>query len=349
MGNTQTGHGELLARYQRWMRVQRDNKDSTVKLKTKETQKFLRWLDDKDVDIDDVDQDTLNQYVDECRERYSPNTMVTVTANLRTLLIHFLDKGLELKTAKPKPPDRDKTPLTRDEVDQIFETAKSDPLAEAILKTLYYTGVRRFELENMDLRDVDFDRRRITIRYGKNDEERVVNIATDCALALQRYIERRPAPQQGHEEALLLTRKGERIKRSTIRTIVKRHAAKAGIERHVYPHLFRITMITHMAEAGLSPKEIQAQSGHKTIKTLLGYIQHTPQRMRNAYDGVFESDEFNAPEPDEDVLQSYEEVYKKKLLKKYSVGEIDVDTLHNLLSSIESAGGQPTHVDMAYG
>lgn len=349
MGNTQTEQRNILARYKRWMRVQRNNKDSTVKLKGKETEKFLRWLDGEDVDIDDVDQDTLNKYVDHCRERYSPNTMVPLTANLRTLLIHFLGKDLELKTAKPRAPDRDKTPLTQDEVHQMFEAAKNDPLAEAVLKTLYYTGVRRSELENIDIQDVDFNRRHITVRHGKNDSYRVVNITTNCALAIQGYLEHRPTPKEGHEQALFLTRQGERIKRGTIRSIVKRHAAKAGINRHVYPHLFRITMITHMAEAGLSPKEIQAQSGHKTMKTLLGYVQHTPQRIRNAYDQVFEPDELDAPQPDDDIIQRHEEVYKKKLLRKYLDGEIDSEVLGKMLSSIESADKPRFHVDMAYG
>ena len=90
------------------------------------------------------------------------------------------------------------------------------------------------------------------------------------------------------EKAIFLSPTGKRVSDSYIRNIVKIYAAKAGIEKTIYLHKFRITHITHMAEANLDIKEIQAQSGHRDIGTLMGYIHHTTERIRRAYEKAFE-------------------------------------------------------------
>ena len=348
MGNTQEKYGDLLERYKRWMRVERDNSESTVKQMIMHTRHFMEWIEREGVNIKDVGQDTVNKYLEECREKYHPNTMVAITANLRKLFIYFLGKDIHIKMVQPKAPDRDKTPLTREEIERIFEVAKEDALTEAIMKTLYYAGVRQAELRNLDLSDVDFYRLQITVKHGKNDVHRVVNITNDCAIAIQRYIVKRPAPKEGHEDALFLTRDGERLKRGTVRYLVKKYAAKAGIKKYVYPHKFRITMITHMAEAGLSPKEIQAQSGHKNLSVLLGYVQHTPQRIRSAYDKAFETEEISIPKTG-DFMEKAGETYKKQLLKKFLEGEINGKMLDNLMKSMEQNDDGHKNKDIAYG
>ena len=307
----------------------RNNSDKTVELMLKYTKWFLEWLEANGLDIEDVTQDIVNDYIVYCKERYSKNTLVTITANLRKLLIHFLKKkDLEIKV--------DKTPLTIEEVNAIFEAAKENPLDEAILKTLYYSGIRKIELVSLDIEDIDFENLKITVRHGKGETYRRVNITKDCAMAIRRWLTVRPQPEKGHEKALFISVHRKRISESYIRDMVKRYAAKAGIEKIAYPHKFRITNITHMAEHGLDIKEIQAQSGHKDIKTLMGYIQYASDRIRKSYEKVFErNDDFipNKPKLHETELDI--NYYKKLAFKRYLDGEIDRETLNTILRTFE--------------
>ena len=237
-----------------------------------------------------------------------------------------------------KAPNRDKTALTEKEVDAMFKAAEDNPLEYAILKTLYYSGMRQQELRSLDIDDVDFDRLQITIKHGKGDRYRVVT--KDCAAAIKRWLQVRPKPKEGHEKALFISCYKQRIGSYYVWKVVKRNAAKVGVTKNVYPHKFRITMITRMAEAGSSPREIQAQSGHKDLETLIGYIQHTPDRIRESYERVFEKKEIFSSQPEIQkrniIPQMSNEYYKKMAIKKYLDGEIDIDTFHSILANIEN-------------
>jgi len=128
-------------------------------------------------------------------------------------------------------------------------------------------------------------------------------------------------------------------------------AAKAGITKNAYPHKFRITLITHCSEAGLSPREIQVQSGHKTISTLLGYIQHTPGRIRDSYERVFKDLGSEPAISDRKILSSdtYPAYYKKLAIEKYLHGDIESKELYTLLNALEEkANDEKKFNDMAY-
>jgi len=122
--------------------------------------------------------------------------------------------------------------------------------------------------------------------------------------------------------------------------IVTINAAKAGITKKVYPHLMRVCHITHSIEAGLSPREIQAQSGHRDIGTLMGYVQHTPERIRKSYERAFGDREpvDNAISRQQINPEISNEYWKKIATQKYLSGEIDIDMLHSILSTIEEKG-----------
>ena len=347
MGNTQK---ELLERYKTWMNIQRRNNKRTIKAMMFSSRKFLAWLDKKNIKVEEINQDVVDQYLAYCYTKFSQNTMVVITANLRKLLLHFLKMNLDIKVAKPIAPERDKVSLTKEEIKEMFRCASSNPLELAVIKTLYYTGVRNTELTNLNLSDVDFNRLQVTIKHGKGNKLRVVNMTEDCALALQRWIQVRPKPLPDHEEALFVSSCKQRITSACVGKIVKRTAARADIKKHVYPHKLRITNITHMAEAGLSISEIQAQSGHSNTQTLLGYIQHTPSRIRKGYDRTFQNVTDTNLNTDSTMpsVMSDNESYKKMAIKKYLDGELDNDALHAILRTLDTDKPVDKKLDLAY-
>ena len=107
----------------------------------------------------------------------------------------------------------------------------------------------------------------------------------------------------------------------------------AGINKKVYPHKFRISMITHMAEhPDCTINEIQAQSRHRDLSILLEYVQHTSKRIRNTYDKIFEREESIIPEIPKPEFEDADH-YKKLAFKKYLDGDLDIHSLNNILSS----------------
>ncbi|MDD3493783.1 MAG: tyrosine-type recombinase/integrase [Candidatus Thermoplasmatota archaeon] len=325
---------DLLHGYEQWMRVKRDNNEVTIENMLERTQQFLKWLGEHGRALQDVDQATVDAYIDDCTQRYSHNSMVPITANLRKLLVYYMRKDIDIRLAKMKAPKIDKTPLSQEEVDAIFQEARKDgACAEAIVKTLYYAGLRMNELINLDIGDVDFNRLQLVIRHGKGDRFRIVNITKSCAIALQQWLTQRPKAKEGHEQALFLSSQRQRICNATVRQWVKKFAAQAGIANRVYPHKFRISMITHMAEAGCTPKEIQAQSGHRDFEVLLGYINHSSPRIRRVYDEVFSND--SDIKPSITVPDTFDKDFFRSMTEQYINGIIDKDTYQRVVQAYE--------------
>ena len=99
-----------------------------------------------------------------------------------------------------------------------------------------------------------------------------------------------------------------------------------------------------MAEAGLSPLEIQTQSGHRNIGILLGYIQHCPERIRQSYKGVFDDTKGIEAANGWDRIYFGAESFKKLAIEEYLTGEIGTDTLHTLLQSPDERSPKRAHL-----
>jgi len=332
MGNTQE---ELLQEYYRWLRTERGNCKKTISLMKEKSEQFIHWLEENGItDILKVNQSIVDKYLDECYNRYSPNTMKPITSNLRKLLIHYLKMEIKVKIARGGAPKRDKTPFTDEQTLALFDAAETI-LEEAILKTLLFGGMRKEELVGLDISDIDFARTKIQIRHAKWDKARTIDISEDCAHSIRRWLEVRPEPKSGHEQALFLSSYRRRISGQTVYNILKRTAARAGMTVNAYVHKCRITNITKMAEAGMNIVDIQVQSGIEDIKTLFGYIQRADSKRKQAYNEAFGL--LNEPNMmEKKQLDADTGYYRRFATKQYLDGKIDTQTLGKLLANIDS-------------
>ena len=347
MGNTPD---EMTENYIRYLKLRRGNSDSTIRNETRVLKRFFKWLGENGTEIGEINQEIVDKYLIYCREKYARNSLVPITITLRKFFA-LMEKDIEVKVAAVKAPNREKQALTREEIKAMFKSAEGNPLETAVLKTLYYSGMRENELISLDIRDVDFDRLQITIKHGKGDRYRIVNITSDCAEAIKRWLQVRPKPTERYEDVLFLSPSKKRMSPYHVWKIVTETGAKAGVTKKVYPHLMRVCHITHSIEAGLSPKEIQVQSGHHDIGTLMGYVQHTPERIRRSYERAFGDNEpVDNAVPRQNVNPEMSNEYLKKIAtQKYLLGEINVNELHSMLSTLEEKGNKgKIHADPSY-
>jgi len=219
-------------------------------------------------------------------KRYDRNSLTPKYCAIKTFLEFLEIPEKEIKSYKLNPPQievKPKTPLTRQEIQNIFDVSKDNLREHAILKTLYYSTIRSRELCNLNIEDIDFQRQKIrTISKGGHFDER--NIHPDCLKAIGDYLALREQPKEGHEKALFLNNKGERIGRTYLHLMIQKYASRAGINKRVYAHLFRASSITHMHNAGASIPEIMAQSKHRSVETLVKhYICPSEERYKEVY------------------------------------------------------------------
>jgi len=145
----------------------------------------------------------------------------------------------------------------------------------AMLETLYSTGIRRMELVNLHLYDIDVYRHTLLVREGKGRKDRLIPLGERALHWVEKY--RREArglfvlpPDDG---TLFLTDYGEPWIKNRLSTMVKKYLGHAGIETPGACHLFRHAMATHMLENGADIRFIQAMLGHSDLSTTQIYTQ----------------------------------------------------------------------------
>ena len=138
---------------------------------------------------------------------------------------------------------------------------------KAIIETLYGCGLRVSELVNLRLTDIHYNEEFIVVT-GKGNKQRLVPISRKALKEIDIYKQDRNLLKVIKDQNILfLNRRGSRLTRAMIFTIIKDLAAKAGIKKNIHPHTFRHSFATHMIEAGADLRAVQEMLGHESILT----------------------------------------------------------------------------------
>jgi integrase/recombinase XerD len=138
---------------------------------------------------------------------------------------------------------------------------------KAIIETLYGCGLRVSELVNLKLTDIHRGEGFVTVT-GKGDKQRLVPISKKALKEIDLYkIDRNRLKKIYDENVVFLNRRGRKLTRAMIFTMIRDLAGKAGIMKKISPHTFRHSFATHMIEAGADLRAVQEMLGHESILT----------------------------------------------------------------------------------
>jgi integrase/recombinase XerD len=176
--------------------------------------------------------------------------------------------------------------LTAEEVERILaQTALHGALGvrdRAILETFYATGIRRAELANLRLYDVDTRNGTLMVRQGKGQKDRMVPLGERAGRWIDRYVkEVRPDLVMEPDEGwLFLHEFGEPFAKNRLGDLVRRYIETSGVEKQGSCHLFRHTMATLMLDAGADIRHLQAILGHRQLTTTEIYTQVSIAKLK---------------------------------------------------------------------
>lgn len=193
---------------------------------------------------------------------------------------------LELPKAEKRLP---KHVLTAGEAEKVIsQTDIQDPLGlrdRAILEALYSTGIRRMELINLKLYDLDVERGTVMIRQGKGRKDRMIPIGERAMAWMEKYLsDVRPSlvvePDQG---TLFLAGYGEPLSPNRLSQVVGEYVERAAIGKRGACHLFRHTMATLMLEGGADIRFIQEMLGHANLSATQIYTQVSIRKLKEIH------------------------------------------------------------------
>jgi integrase/recombinase XerD len=139
----------------------------------------------------------------------------------------------------------------------------------AILETMYSSGLRVSELIDLKLNNIYFDIGFIRI-IGKGNKERLVPIGREAMKYVKLYVNEIRIHldiKPGHENIVFLNRRGSKLSRVMIFTIIKNLARSINLKKNISPHTFRHSFATHLIEGGADLRAVQDMLGHESITT----------------------------------------------------------------------------------
>lgn len=140
---------------------------------------------------------------------------------------------------------------------------------KVIIETLYSCGLRVSELINLKISNLHFKEEFILVE-GKGNKERLVPIGKPTMKLINNYIRKVRIGikiEKSHEDYVFLNRRGFKLTRVMIFTIIKQLAEKIGLERNISPHTFRHSFASDLIDGGADLRAVQEMLGHVSITT----------------------------------------------------------------------------------
>ena len=180
--------------------------------------------------------------------------------------------------------------FTTDEVEAVLAVPNIDKpnglRDRAILETFYSSGLRRMEIINLGLYDVDRSRGTLMVRQGKGKKDRVVPIGDRALLWIEKYLaEARPllSDEMG-DGPLFITKLGKAFHESTLTHLVTTYIKKAEMGKTGSCHSFRHSMATAMLEGGAGLRYVQAMLGHGDLSSTQIYTHVSIAQLKAVHE-----------------------------------------------------------------
>ncbi len=315
--NDPTGMLAQCARFLQALKVGNYSKQ-TAQTREKHLRPFFFWCNERgitkptEVTRQHVEryQVWLYQYRKDCGQPLDAKTQSGMLVSLR-MFFRWLTRQnvipfnptseLELPKVGQRLP---KTVLTPEEVEQVLRLPDVDETLglrdRAIMETLYSTGVRRMELANLKLHDLDTTKGVVYVRKGKGDKDRVVPIGDRALAWTGTYIEQsRPKLLvDASETTLFLTRLGEPFTANALTYIARSYIEKANLGKGGACHAFRHSMATAMLENGADLRFLQELLGHSKVTSTEIYTHVAISKLKAVHDATHPAAKLEKPKVD---------------------------------------------------
>ena len=241
------------------------------------------------VACEEPDKEKIEEYITELHKKYKQKTVKRKIASVKAYYSYLEENELIKESPFRKIKVKFKETLIlpriipREEIEHLLnhmygclqqasETVYKYCLRDvAVIELFFATGARVYEISNIRAENVNLNTGLIQL-MGKGAKERYVQIGSTSVLNILRkyYAENRAAIKKSGY--FFVNGRGNRYTEQSIRLMLKKYTAQAGIERNITPHMFRHSFATYLIEEGVDISCVQRILGHSSIKTTQIYI-----------------------------------------------------------------------------
>jgi integrase/recombinase XerD len=283
------------AGYKAFLKIEKSLSGNSVTAYLNDLDKLLAFIEMKQLNIEpeEVTPVLLNEFLVWAGELgMSPRSQSRMVSGIKSFFRYLLiDEKIPENPSEllesPKSGRKLPAVLSVDEIDRIIaaiDLSKNEGHRnKALIETMYSCGLRVSELIDLRITNLFFSQGFIKV-LGKGNKERLIPISNKAIREIENYMlqfRNNLVPLKGAENIVFLNRRGNKLTRVMIFTIVKNLALKAGIKKKISPHTFRHSFATHMVEGGADLRAVQEMLGHESILTTEIYTHLNREYLRD--------------------------------------------------------------------
>ncbi len=218
--------------------------------------------------LEDLTNRSVELYIEDVyiKRKYSISKQRQFISALKVFNVFYPETGIDaVELVRPQKSRRLPSVLSKQEIIHLIRVT-TNLKHRAIIAMIYSCGFRISELINLELKDIDIDRRQILIRNAKGRKDRYVIIAESFIPLLKNYLGSY-MPEVYFVEGL----SNAKYNSGSVRKFLKASCRRAGIVKRVTPHTLRHSYATHLLENGIDLRYIQELLGHARPETTMIY------------------------------------------------------------------------------
>lgn len=281
--------------FKNYLKLEKGLSDNSIHAYVTDLFKLVQFLRDRGYNFgpEGVTLAHLREMIEWVSNRgISPRTQARIISGIKSfykflLIEEKVEKDPTALLEAPKVGRKLPEILSVEEIDTIInavDTKKPEGQRnKAILETLYSCGLRVSELIDLKISNLFFESGFIKIE-GKGSKERLVPISNKAIKEINLYLSeyrRTLKISVAHEDVLFLNRRGKKLSRVMIFTIIKNITKKLHLDKNISPHTFRHSFATHLIDGGANLRAVQEMLGHESIITTEIYTHLDKEYLKN--------------------------------------------------------------------
>lgn len=284
-----------IASFSSYLALEKKYSKHTIQAYIADIEEFALFLSEEnpDVDISQVKYLQIRNWIVYLVE----NKLNMRSVNRKVASLKAFYKFLVLTSQIEKTPFLQHTPLktekkvaipfSQKEIESVIEVLEQEDEFEsvrnqAIVELFYATGIRRAELINLEVADVDFKQKKIKV-IGKRNKERIIPLIDSVVQILEKYFVQRQQVASFEEKAVFLTSKGKKIYPELVYRIVNSHFSSVTSKEKRSPHILRHAFATHLLDNGADLNSVKELLGHSSLAATQVYTHSSLSELKKQY------------------------------------------------------------------